>query len=60
MPSKDLIYTFKTLSDFVQHCGKSRLNAGVHFESAILEGQKICKLVADEAFNFIQKQFYGF
>jgi hypothetical protein len=59
-PSNNLILTFKTLEDFVQECGKSRLNAGVHFESAILESQKICKLVADKAFNFVQKQFYGF
>ena len=58
-PSRDLIFTFKTLSDFVKQCGLSRIYAGINFESSIQEGQKICKSVADNAFNFIQKKFHG-
>jgi hypothetical protein len=58
-PSSDLKIDFSTYDEFVHVCGLSRVYSGVHFMSAVIEAEKLCKPVGDIAYDFVQTLVNG-
>lgn len=59
LPSRDTDVEIKTLSEWAQLCGESRLYAGVHFKPSIQAGSDLCKGIAQSAQELTDKLVAG-
>jgi hypothetical protein len=48
-----------TFTEFEDACQSSRLWGGVHFRSALTEGQQLCRPIGDLAFEFVDRHIRG-
>jgi hypothetical protein len=58
-PSKSIVLTFKTFTDFVDDCGMARVNGGVHFLSAVEASRDVCSVFGDLAYEFVKAHIDG-
>ena len=58
-PEVDTLLNFDSWSDFARDCGESRIWAGVHFRSAVVQSRKICNVFGDLAFNYLERLVDG-
>lgn len=58
-PSTDIAIEFPTWTAFSEACGKSRVWAGVHFQAAVDESQKVCGTFGDMAHKYVESLIDG-
>lgn len=49
LPSAPLAVSWRSIDELVAACGASRVSAGLHFEQAVVEAEKLCAPVATAA-----------
>lgn len=58
-PAADVELFYPNWTDFATRCGYSRLNGGVHFEDAIIEGGDVGTEIGGIAYQFVQAHIDG-
>ena len=58
-PAEDTTVSFHSWTDFSRDCGLSRVWAGVHFEAAVEESQKVCDVFGDLAYEYGMARITG-
>jgi len=59
VPSQTTTITYTTWTDWESQCGESRLNAGVHFASAVNASHLVCPQVGDITYDYYQRYWKG-
>ena len=58
-PAEPLTIVFPTWTDFSEDCGQSRVWAGVHFQAAVDESQRMCAVFGDRAYEYVKSLVDG-
>lgn len=58
-PASDTVMVFDTWTQFNEDCGQSRVWAGVHFQAAVDESQRLCDEFGDVAYEYLQELIDG-
>ena len=59
VPSATTTITYTTWTDWEYGCGESRLNAGVHFQSAVNASRVVCPQLGDITYEYYLKYWHG-
>ena len=59
VPSATTTITYTTWTDWEYECGESRLNAGVHFQSAVNASRVVCPQLGDITYEYYLKYWHG-
>jgi hypothetical protein len=54
VPARDLTLSMSNIDKMIEECGMSRQYAGVHFQSSITAGRKLCGPVGEVCFKKYQ------
>ncbi|KAL6063894.1 Vanadium-dependent haloperoxidase [Balamuthia mandrillaris] len=58
-PQEDIVHSWSTLEDYLEECGQSRVNGGVHFRPSVDAAFEICDQAADLAWGKYQSYLDG-
>ena len=52
VPASDMAITYANISEVALNCAYTRLDGGMHFTAAVPKGQKLCKGIGEQGYQY--------